>query len=148
MTDVDVTDILKDQVRWEFTSRDGIKELIFEKEIAIAILLIEGVIFINNHWWMKDQGWPEDACKRISLNVNQNDVMMWGCADAETLDYADIEDVYSHWEKDRNWGTAIWYCKKLNMMPQKPVADRIRSGGIWDIDQMGLQPNPTDSDFA
>lgn len=119
----------------------------FEENYALAILLISEVVFINDHWWKKQHGWPEDACKRPSINVNTNDVLAWGCADAIEMDYDDLEDVYTHWEKDPAWGTAVWYCKKLNMMPQKPVADSIRKMGIWDIDNMGLEKNPTDGDF-
>jgi hypothetical protein len=69
---------------------------------------------------------------------------MWGAADACEMNYDEIETVYNYWEKDPHWGTAVWYCKKLNMMPQKPVADSIRKAGIWDIDNMGLEKNPTD----
>lgn len=119
----------------------------FEENAALAVLLLADVVFINNFWWKKEGGWPQDACDKISLNVNTNDVLAWGCADAIEMDYDDLEEVYTYWEKDPYWGTAVWYCKKLNMMPQKPVADSIRKMGIWDIDSMGLEKNPTDKDF-
>lgn len=122
-------------------------EIMFETEIALAVLLYAGVVFTNDYWWMKEKNWPEDTCKKISLNVNTNDVLVWGCADSCDMNYEDIQEVYEYWEKDPSWGTAVWYCKKLKMMPQKPVADSIRKMGIWDIDNMGLEKNPTDGDF-
>lgn len=143
---------MKRAVRWEMDWRSMKKscpdneriqskpdiEVIFEKEVALAILLMAKVIFTNDHWWTKDEGWPEAATKITSLNVNQNDVLMWGAADAHELMYSEIQEVYEYWEKDPMWGTAIWYCKKMDMMPQKAVADMIRKDGIWDIDNMGL----------
>lgn len=144
------------EMDWSQKNNDGTRifpnrpetELIFNKEIALAILLICDVIFLNDYWWKsekhdKTMAWPEDACKVASLNVNTNDVLMWGCADADSITYDEIQEVYEHWEKDPAWGTAVWYCKKLNMMPQKPVADRIRAMGIWDLDKMNLEKNPT-----
>ena len=119
----------------------------FVEEYALAILLLADVVFLNDHWWKKDDGWPEDACKTTSLNVNMSDVLAWGCADAEDMSWREIEDVYSYWLKDPADGPTIWFCKKINMMPQKPVPDAIRKAGIWDIDNMGLDPNPTDKHF-
>lgn len=147
---------LKKQVWWEmdWTQVDdkGVrihpdkpeKETMFEENIALAILLLTNTVFLNSHWWMKSEGWPEDAAETTSLNVNTNDVLAWGCADAYSMKYNDIQEVYEYWEKDPVNGTAVWYCKKMNMMPQPPVADSIRRAGVWDIDNMGLQKNPDD----
>ena len=161
MEDKDIIEAMKKQVRWTMDNKamkarnldnERIQALpdteeMFEDEIALAVLLYSQVVFTNDHWWMKEEGWPEDACKVTSLNVNTNDVLFWGCADACEMKHSEIEEVYTYWEKDPAWGTAVWYCKKMNLMPQKPVADSIRKGGIWDIDNMGLQKNPTDGDF-
>ena len=159
MEDKDIIEAMKKQVRWTMDNRNmkarnpdneriqsfPDTEEMFETEIALAVLLFAQVVFTNDHWWEKE--WPERAKKITSLNVNQNDVLMWGAADAHEMTHSQIEEVYTYWEKDPAWGTAVWYCKEMNMMPQKPVADSIRKGGIWDIDNMGLQKNPTDGDF-
>lgn len=120
----------------------------FDSTAALAVLLIEEVIFLNNHWWMSatrsdkffkeklDNPWPEEACKTFSLNVNCNDVFAWGCSDAEECFYDDLEDVFNHWEKDRVWGPAIWCIKKRNQMPQKPVYESIMKAGIWNLDEI------------
>lgn len=129
-------------VRWKFD--EGVKlsdddEVYFEPTEALAILLLEEVVFLNDHWWEKE--WPEAAQKTISINVNVNDVFAWACGDAEGLDYSELESLYDHWVKDRTWGPAVWCCKKRNMMPQKPVAKAIKVAGIWDLESMGLEPN-------
>jgi len=38
-------------------------------------------------------------------------------------------------------GPAVWCIQQRKQMPQRPVEDRIRAGGIWDLDSMGLLPN-------
>lgn len=111
----------------------------FEEQPAIALMLINEVIFLNDHWWEKD--WPEKAKQIPSLNVNCNDVFYWGCADAEEMMYDEIQDVYDHYIKDPGWGTAVWCIKKRNLMPQKPVYDMIQKEGIWNLDEMNLEPN-------
>lgn len=118
------------------------KEMVFETEGALAHLLLNEVICLNSHWWEKE--WPEAARKRTSLNVNCNDVFAWGCADAESIDFDEIETLYRMWTKDPSWGPAVWCLIKRNEMPQKPVEDRIRAGGIWDLDALGLGKNVTD----
>ena len=107
----------------------------------IIILLHYGIFFTNNYWWKKD--WPEDAQKVISLNVNCSDVFVWGCADAEEVEYEEIPKLFDYWEKDNIFGVDVWCIKKRNMMPQKPVYDEIMKEGIWNLDEMELQENPT-----
>lgn len=116
------------------------KEMVFEKSKALAWLLNNEIVFLNNHWWMKD--WPEEARKRTSINVNCNDVFMWACAEAEPLNYEDIQDLYDHVVKDPCWGSAVWCIKKRNMMPQRPVRKAIEKAGIWDLSSMNLKDNP------
>jgi hypothetical protein len=141
----EIIELLKKEVRWTFVYNDGRSEEVFEQETALAILLLTSNVFLNNHWWMEEEGWSKEAAaKTISLNLNTSDVLAWGCADAHTLQHKEIKDVYDHWEKDPIYGTAVWYCKKMNMMPQPPLAERIRAQGIWNIDNMGLQSNPAD----
>lgn len=109
----------------------------FDAEAAIAALLIEKKIFMNSNWWEKE--WPEEAQKRISMNVNCNDVFAWGCADAESLDYSEIKDLFDHYQKDSSWGTAVWCIKKRGYLPQKPIFNAIQSSGIWDLTKMELK---------
>lgn len=162
VNDKELIDRLKENVKWDMDWRSAKErafgpddkilqkpdiEVMFDDELALATLLADGVIFLNNHWWMEEEGWPEAACKMASLNVNTNDVLAWGCADAEGITYDELRDVYDHWEKDYDWGIAVWCCKRNNMMPQPPIAEYIRKAGIWDIDNMGLRMNPADKRY-
>lgn len=138
-------DALKHEVYFDWEDRDGTKKTDFEENIALATLLAAGVLFINNFWWNEKRGWPKEATECISINVNLSDVICWGFADATTLKYSELEDLYEHWLKDPTCGSAVWYCKRIGLMPQPPLVEMIRNAGIWDIDNMGLKPNPTGS---
>ena len=117
----------------------------FEEEMALAMLIINDQVFVNSYWWEKE--WPKEAQRKISLNVNCNDVFAWGCADGEDLEYADIEAVYGWWERNPKWGTAAWCCVKRREMPQRPVEKAMRQGGV-DMDALqaehNLRPNAYD----
>lgn len=130
------------------------EEVIFDENYALAHLLTAGQVFLNNHWWYaekhmredeKHKAWPEAACKTFSINVNCSDVFCWASADAEEVEYHELESLYEHYQKDPMWGTAVWCIKKRNEMPQKPVYNDIMKGGIWDLDSMGLQENSVET---
>lgn len=122
------------------------RELVFEQEDALALLLINEVVFLNSHHWEDD--WPVEARKAISINVNCNDVFVWGCADAETLPYGEIQALYDMWAKDPREGGNVWCIIRRKQLPQRPVAEAIRKAGIWDLGAMaaehGLLPNHYD----
>lgn len=143
------TTIIKhEDVKWEMTwntkkfPTKPEKEVIFKKEKALAVLLANGVIFLNNHWW--EETWPEEAKKLTSLNVNCNDVFAWGIADAEPLYYEDLKELYELWELNARWGPVVWCCLKRKVLPQEPVLEGLLKCGIWNILEMGLAPNPYD----
>lgn len=97
-------------------------------EYKLAHLLIEGVIFCNNGWWLEKEGktWPKDS---VTLHVVCNDVFSWGCADAEDVTNNEIGELYEMWRRDPNWGAAAWCIKKRKMLPQKPVLDKLTKAG-------------------
>lgn len=115
----------------------------FVEEQALALMLANEVIFLNDHQWEKE--WPETARKTTSLNVGCNDVFAWGCADAEELPYREIENLYKLWRKEPYWGAAMWCMIQRKQMPQRPVEKYIRATGIWDLDafqkEHGLNAN-------
>jgi len=102
--------ITDEDIEWEYhqTYKNGEKwteprtTTVFEKEDALALMLINKVIFLNCYWWEED--WPERARKVTALCVNCNDVFAWGCADAEDLPYAEIENLYRMWRKGFGMG--------------------------------------------
>lgn len=139
---------MSDAPRWtieaadiEYETAAGKPEI--EDSGALALMLLNGVLFLNSHWWEK--AWPEDARNAISVNVNCSDIFAWACAEAETLPHDQIEPLYRMWRKDPTWGAAIWCIQRRKEMPQRPVADRIRKAGIWDLDSMGLAENSYDA---
>ena len=117
-------------------TRDGVESFDFEIDEALAILLIEGHVFVNSPWWIKE--WPEEARKGFAVLVNCNDVFAWGCADAETCLFSEFEDLFEHYVKDKIWGPSIWCIKKRGILPQKPVFKKIEELGIWDLGSMNL----------
>jgi hypothetical protein len=126
------------RILWSY--KNGDEEVIsFERELALAELLLAGVVFLNNHWW--EDNWPEKAKDTISMNIVCNDVFAWGTADLEEASYRDICSIWGHWKIDPIWGTAVWCMKKKKLMPQKPVEKLIREAGIWDLDAMELDEN-------
>lgn len=128
----------------QFRSKDG--NVKYDSEAPLAALLNAGVIFLNTHWWM--ESWPEEARKTASLNVGCNDVFAWGCADAEEVTIHEMNDLFDHYVKDPDWGAAVWCMKKRKLMPQPPVERLIRVAGIWNFDEMGLEPSPFAKDWS
>ena len=115
------------------------KEKIFEVEEAVALLLINEVIFLNSHHWEKE--WPDRARKTTSLNVNCSDIFAWGCADAEEICVDDeIEDLYRMWKDNPTWGSALWCMMKRREMPQKPVEEDMRKDDV-DLDAFQKEHN-------
>lgn len=131
------------RVIWEMDYQDGTKEMIFEDHLALAALLMAEKVGINSNWFRKDLS--ESDQKSFTVFVNCSDVFMWGCGDAEDLPYDDLQSLYEMWVKDPAWGTAVWCMQQRKMLPQGPVAKRIRQAGIWDIDNMGLRSSIDDA---
>ena len=111
-------------VRWAYG-----EEVVFELEAALAVLLNQGILILNNHWWRKD--FSDYQKQLFSISVNCSDVFCFASADAEEMMFKDIQDVFEHWEKDNKWGTTVWCIKKRKQEPIGPVFDAIINDGIW-----------------
>jgi hypothetical protein len=137
---------IKKAIEYSFEDDDGMTHRRFNNDEALAVLLLSGVVFLNSHHW--EEGWPKEAREATSINVDTSDVFAWGSADAETIGYKDIEEIYRYWLKDSNWGTAVWAIILKKELPQRPVGERIREAGIWDLDVLTteheLRPNHYD----
>jgi len=101
----------------------------FGEEQALAYLLLEDVVFLNNGWWNEEQGkpWGKDA---VSIHVNCNDIFAWGCADAEDATHGDLVELAKIHAADPEWGLVMWCIKKRKMMPQSPVLAQMTAAGI------------------
>jgi hypothetical protein len=124
---------------WTF-NYSGVDEDVFEEHLALALLLINEVVIINEHWWKED--WPEDAKKTFALAVYCNDTFTYASADAEQMYYEDLQEVYHHWLQNEMYGPIVWCCKKRGMLPLKRWYTIIQELKIWDLDTMNLKPNP------
>ena len=102
----------------------------FDDLAALALLMAEGVVFINNHWWEKE--FSENQKRLFSINVNINDCFGPG-SDAEEIMYDELEDFFNHWERDNINGVIIWVAKKRKMMPLPYICKWIKEKGIWDL---------------
>ena len=119
-------------VRWSSDKND--LDIEFEYSSALAILLLEEVVFINDFWWMKNL--EKEQRDKFSINVICSDVFGSGGTDSENLDFKELEDLFEHYIKDNLWGSAIWCIKKRKRMPQKSVYDKIQRLNIWDLDKI------------
>lgn len=124
---------------------ETIAELDFDSGLALAHLLMNEVIILNDHWWREDLN--EEQQKLTSLNVDCSDVFAWGCADAQELSYSEIPDLYRMWSRDPKWGAAVWCMVKRNRKPQGPVEAAIGEEGIWDLDSLKLGENSQERDL-
>ena len=145
MIDTVITD---ENVYWEMVWGKSFpdkpdKEMMFEEGQALARLLAEGIIFLNNHYW--ENGWPEEARNKTSLNVNCNDIFAWACADAETIDYKDIKSLYDCWYANNTWGQAIWCAIRRNQKPQQPIIEAMKKDGVWTDELEALGENTLDA---
>jgi hypothetical protein len=120
-------------------------EEIFEADKALAVLLAEDVIFLNSNWWEDD--WPKKAREQCCLCVNCNDVFAWGCADAESALYDDIEPLYRAWLADPTWGPTKWCIRRRNQKPQGPVEKAMRAVGVWDAEMDAIGENTMDAEL-
>lgn len=121
--------VTKDDVYYEYTDLDGKSINEFEPHNALAYLLLNDILIVNDHWWKKD--WPEEAQKSISFGVLCSDTFSYACADAELLLFSELEDLYQHVIKDPTWGSIVWCIKKRKQKPIKPIYDELITNDLW-----------------
>jgi hypothetical protein len=78
---------------------------------------------------------------QISLEVNCNDLFVWGCADGEPIPYSQLGYLYYTIENTPGrWGADLWACVRRCEMPQDPIRVSMEAGGIV-LDETVLAPN-------
>lgn len=106
----------------------------FDEELAIAHMLIDGELYINNRQCI-EQNWDgKDTTSEEFIStvfVSCNDVFAWATADGEALPYNEIQNLFLMWHEDKTWGCVKWVCVKRNMQPQKPMVDMIKKAEKW-----------------
>lgn len=128
-------------MKWSKYEQGREDKNVFEPELALAVLLMSKVVFLNNFWWEKEL--PAHMKGIVSIHVNCNDVFAWGCSDSEDLHYDEIENVYRAFLKDGHAGVEIWCIKKRNLQPQQPVLNNLKKLGLWtpELDALPLNPD-------
>jgi|CXWL01.1.fsa_nt_gi hypothetical protein len=100
-----------------------------DEERCLAEMLLCNVLFANSRPFVCLDG--KQRPETVLLFVNCNDTFSWGSADAESLPYTEIGNLYKMW-KNSVYGTTKWCCIRRNEKPQKPLEDSIRKAGEWD----------------
>jgi hypothetical protein len=98
----------------------------FEEIFAV----VKALNLLDIEFWTL-HGEDQDGTKGVSLCLNANDFFYWGCADAEPVEYRDLE-LFQKCKNDLlEAGIEDYYvddlfmCRKRGMRPQKPVFDKM-----------------------
>jgi hypothetical protein len=126
-------------IEWTMEWGDKPPTVEFEAELALAHLLMNGVIFTNDHWWEKEA--PQHLQKATGLFVNCSDVFAWGCADSDELPHDQIKPLYKLWAANPKWGPVKWACIHRDEQPQEPIKRDMKAEGYWDAELEVLPEN-------
>lgn len=77
----------------------------------------------------------------VQISVLCSDLFAWGCADCESLPFAEVGALYKAWKVDPKHGVSKWCCVKRNERPQAPIERRWRAEGVWDDTMESLPEN-------
>lgn len=134
-----------EDVFFKIKNKEGIEEECCDEELALSILLKEGVLFSNSRDYVEWDKWEQDNLGKfkhsdtyhvegetIVLFVLCNDLFWWACADGEKLKINEVGELYRAWRKEGRVGVDKWCCKKRNMKPQKPIRDGMKECGTWE----------------
>lgn len=127
------------------------------EEVALAELLLDGVLFANERElverpWKVVDGKLRDDKDALSthskattiLFVLCNDLFYWGTADALRLPYNEIGNLYRMNKADPKYGSSKWCCFQEKLRPQVPIVERMKADGVWD-EAMEALPAPAPS---
>ena len=70
----------------------------------------------------------------VEITYNSSDIFVWGYADCETITDEMIEDVLEI--VDNRYGLVKYHCRKYNSKPQKPLENKMREDGEWDLEDL------------
>jgi hypothetical protein len=144
MSDIEWT-IKPSDIEWTMDWKDRPSTPEFASEGALALMLLNQVVFLNSLHWEKEC--PERVRNLVACCVNCNDIFAWGCADAEELPYDQIEPLWRMWMADPRWGAAKWCILRRNQQPQGPVEKLMREAGVWDEKMEAAGKNTMDAEL-
>lgn len=120
-----------------FVKRKDGTELCRE-ELALSILLKEGVLFCNERETIF-QGEKEEST--VVLYVICNEVFCPIAADAESLKVNEIGNLYKIFKEHGHTGVYKWCCIQRGEQPSYNVVQEFKDANIWDEQMEKLRPN-------
>jgi len=131
---------------------DTANTLIFEEDVALALLLINEVVIIKSYWRMThsinalDQTqpianarWTEAESRLIDVSVNCSDIFDRAAVDAEPLPFDQIPKLYNMWRADQTWGPAQWCALQRQQLPHPQIIREMRADKAWPPEMEALQ---------
>lgn len=109
----------------------------FSRERALSTLLLEEVIYINDHRWRKY--WPWEAQRTTSLSVQCGDFFDYACSDVEEVSVSQLQELYDMWMEDRKWGAKKWCALRRWKLPLPSIAAEMKACGAWDDSMKWLE---------
>lgn len=131
-----------DEVFFSYIDKDGESHNLCNENIALAKLLVDGVLFVGDFDsgpFFKTEERSTEAT--LCVWVNCNDLFMWASADAEDITEDELPELYNMHMADKEWGSLKWACKKRNMQPQAPIIRDMKKDGAWDDMMEALSKN-------
>lgn len=113
-----------------WTQPDGTVMPYFDDQNALALLLLNEVVYLSSFW--NESRAPAEIQGAISVSVLCGDLFYWGCADAESLPFAELESLYKMWKADPAWGASRWCILRRKQRPQAPIITMMKEAGRWD----------------
>jgi len=108
------------------------------KNLALSILLKEGVLFCNERTTLFN-GKEEEST--VVLYVICNEVFCPVSSDAEALKIDEIGNLYKEFKAHGHTGVYKWCCIQRDEKPTRNVIDEFKEAGIWDEQMEKLRQN-------
>lgn len=87
--------------------------------------------------------YPHPA-NRLTIELNTNDVLAWGVADAIDMSYDMIKPVFWAAYDNGTLGVIAWVCiNDYKMQPQQEWIDVLKKANMWTDELENLETNPT-----
>lgn len=116
--------IEEEEIDLKLPPLDGKERIEFSAGHALAVMVINDILFINNN----------------GIHVICSDTFYYACADVETIELSEIEELYRMWRKDPTIGSIAFCVKRRKLEPIPQVVKYIKEAG-FDIDSWDLEKN-------
>lgn len=113
-------------------------EYLFDKEFALIELILGDCVFIGRGDTPFFEAGEGEAPSPLAIWFNCNDLWAWACADAEIMNYEDIEGYYIAMCDPRPFAITKWICKKFGRRPMPEIIRDMQRDGVWDEEMENL----------